>query len=125
MVQLKLNKQRIKEALAKVDSLFPSSDETLSPSDRMWGSVCQTAHSDMKNIYLVFSKIVRYFLKKEENTNRGVIVEDEEENPDITQINNPIFETLKEPSQYEVGNLINLNCGHAMRPSDHEANLIH
>jgi hypothetical protein len=38
----------------------------------MWVAVCQTLLSDIKNIYLVLSKIVRYFLKKEENTKKYV-----------------------------------------------------
>lgn len=83
----------------------------------------------MKNIYMIVSKIVMYFLKKEENTKKyaQLNVTNDEDNLEVEleSRDNPIFETLKEPSQYEVGNVINLNCGHAMRPSDHEANLIH
>lgn len=109
--------------MAKVDSLFPS-EESVSKSDMMWSNLSQTVHSDLKSVYLVISKITRYFVKKEENTKKYTTLADEE-NLEAVQIMNPIFDTLKEPSQYEVGNVISLNCGHAMRPSDHEANLIH
>jgi hypothetical protein len=37
----------------------------------------------------------------------------------------PIFDGIDAPSLYEVGNIVNLNCGHAQKPSDSEANLLH
>ena len=37
----------------------------------------------------------------------------------------PLFETILEPAESEVGNIINLQCGHAAKPSELEAQLIH
>ena len=46
--------------------------------------------------------------------------------PDINEFEElPIFDGLEAPSLFEVGNIVNLTCGHAQRPSDSEANLLH
>ena len=83
--------------MAKVDSLFPA-EESISKGDMMWSNLSQTVHSDLKSVYLVISKITRYFVKKEENTKKYATLADEE-NLETVQIMNPIFDTLKEPSQ--------------------------
>lgn len=77
-----------------------------------------------------------YFLNKEAATiaaNRANFAEDTmhseltgNHNPhEDLEKNQPIFPTFNEPSAQEVGNVVELNCGHANRPSERESNLFH
>jgi hypothetical protein len=95
------------------------------------GRIMYDQISDVKS---AFEKIFDYFLTKEHATllaNRnnfedsysslGGKTEDEDKIKDFL----PIFATLNDPGQHEVGNVVELNCGHANRPSERESNLFH
>jgi hypothetical protein len=108
--------------------------------DQFWNNCCKQIFADMVTLSSLFNKIATYFVFKEKQDKKTLrssisysasnlqLIGDESsimESEGIELTEMPIFDGLEAPSLYEVGNIVNLNCGHAQRPSDTEANLLH
>ena len=107
------------------------------PEENPWVRVMHKVVEDLSYNKEIFDRISKYYLLKQANTKARaateLIFDDHEHTYEVIRDAQskhsvgflPLFETLSEPSQAEVGNVISLSCGHAMRPTDNEANYIH
>jgi len=67
----------------------------------------------MRILNLVFNKITEHFIQKEQNT-MTMSLQDNMDDGDLdTPKSRLLWHTILEPSSTEVGNIIDLNCGHA------------
>jgi hypothetical protein len=72
-------------------------------------------YTDLVMLVLMINKVVEYFSSKVHILNYR---ETDAKNLMIPQ---PLFQTLSEPSELQVGHLIDLKCGHTQRPTDVES----
>lgn len=69
-----------------------------------------TIYSDLKQLIVIMTKVMDYYLAKD----------DPSDQKDVKNQILPLFPTIDEPSDINVGHLIDLKCGHTQRPSDLE-----
>lgn len=83
-------------------------ENTLNPA-KEFGAI----YRDLETLSFILNKVVDYFSAKEDRLGNLTSVKEASE---IV----PLFKTMQEPSELNVGQLIDLKCGHTQRPSDLE-----
>ena len=85
-------------------------EESCTNAEKTFGSI----YCDLKQLLSLITKIIDYYAAKKDPSEPSLLVEKLESN--IL----PLFPTIEEPSEVNVGSLIDLKCGHTQRPSDLE-----
>ena len=83
---------------------------TENPEDK-FGAI----YYDLQTIIALLTKVCKYFNAKGDHLGQP---SNDEYDGDRKIV--PLFKTLKEPSEFNVGHIINLGCGHTQQPTEIE-----